>query len=133
MRQAGGVLIADSRPGGGSTFSVFLPRVEDLPGAIEATPPLVPAVTVGGSETVLVVDDEEVVRDIAVRALPIRCTAVYQTMYEKASASSDDAAISIQLVPEIGRQFVAMSEPAVKEVYSAAPMIIDQPLMTRGE
>ena len=69
VRQAGGVLIADSRAGAGSTFSVFLPRVEDLPGAVEATPQAEPALAPGGSETVLVVDDEEAVRDIAVRAL----------------------------------------------------------------
>ena len=70
---------------------------------------------------------------IAVRALPIRWTAVYQTMYEKASASRDEPAINIQLIREIELQLVAINEPAVKEVYSAAPMIIYQPLMTSGE
>ena len=72
VRQAGGVLVADSRRGAGSTFSVLLPRVDEAPGDIEITPQLVPAATGEGTETVLVVDDEEVVRDIAVRALRSR-------------------------------------------------------------
>ena len=52
-------------------------------------------------------------------------------MLAKASASSDEPAISIQLITEIELQLVAINVPAVKEVSSAAPMI-DQPLMTAG-
>ncbi len=72
VRQAGGSISADSRRGEGSTFTVLLPRVDDVPGGVEMTPVAVPAAGGEGTETVLVVDDEELVRDIAVRALRAR-------------------------------------------------------------
>jgi len=72
VRQAGGSVSADSRPGEGSTFTVLLPRVDELPGRVEATPASVAAAGGEGDETLLVVDDEALVRDIAVRALRAR-------------------------------------------------------------
>jgi signal transduction histidine kinase/CheY-like chemotaxis protein len=72
VRQAGGSVSANSRPGEGSTFTVLLPRVNEPPGRVEATPASVAAAGGEGDETVLVVDDEAPVRDIAVRALRAR-------------------------------------------------------------
>ncbi len=72
VRQAGGSIGADSRPGAGATFTVLLPRVDEVPGRLEATPVAVPAAGGEGDETVLVADDEALVRDIAVRALRAR-------------------------------------------------------------
>jgi CheY-like chemotaxis protein len=72
VRQAGGSIGAESRPGAGSTFTVLLPRVDEVPGRLEATPASVPAAGGEGDETVLVADDEALVRDIAVRALRAR-------------------------------------------------------------
>jgi two-component system, cell cycle sensor histidine kinase and response regulator CckA len=57
-----------SEPGRGTTFKVFLPRStgeEESAEAAEASD----QVSVSGSETVLVVEDEPVVRSLAVRAL----------------------------------------------------------------
>jgi signal transduction histidine kinase/CheY-like chemotaxis protein len=73
VRQAGGAIGADSRPGAGSTFTVLLPSVDGPPGHPEPAPAAL-AVADGeeGTESVLVVDDEVLVRDIAVRGLRAR-------------------------------------------------------------
>jgi signal transduction histidine kinase/ActR/RegA family two-component response regulator len=68
VKQAGGHVWVYSDPGRGTTFKVFLPRVtEDEELSLEAEGPELGAV--GGSETVLVVEDEPLVRSLAVRAL----------------------------------------------------------------
>jgi signal transduction histidine kinase/CheY-like chemotaxis protein len=72
VRQAGGAIEVESLPGEGARFTIYLPRVHEVPGVPEALPPSVPAALGEGTETVLVVDDEPLVRDIAVRALRSR-------------------------------------------------------------
>jgi len=61
VRQAGGSVRVDSEPGLGTTFRIYLPCA-----AAEAEPPLVhdPPEPEGGSETVLVAEDSEPVREL---------------------------------------------------------------------
>ena len=66
VRQAGGFIWVYSEVGEGTTFKVYLPRVVSPTDAIEETPP---PVDLRGSETVLVAEDNEQVRRLAVRAL----------------------------------------------------------------
>jgi two-component system, cell cycle sensor histidine kinase and response regulator CckA len=59
VKQSGGVVRVSSEPGQGTTVKVFLPRVEGYqPAAIEAP------TSVRGEETVLIVEDEDGVREL---------------------------------------------------------------------
>jgi two-component system cell cycle sensor histidine kinase/response regulator CckA len=67
VKQSGGHVSVYSEPGVGTTFKVYLPRVEDAPEKNRA--PAVHAALVGGTETILVVEDEEAVRRLTCRSL----------------------------------------------------------------
>jgi CheY-like chemotaxis protein len=67
VTQSGGQVEAETEQGRGSVFSVYLPAVTAQPRAPAATPPAAPFG--GGTETVLLVEDEEVVRNLARRVL----------------------------------------------------------------
>ncbi len=67
VAQSGGYISVESEPGKGSAFKVYLPRLS--PG-VEAAPPAEPAPTkIQGTETVLLVEDEDIVRTLAVQIL----------------------------------------------------------------
>jgi PAS domain S-box-containing protein len=64
VKQSGGFIWVYSEPGQGATFKIYLPRVEQLAHApVAATP--APAPVRGGTETVLVAEDEAPVRAVA--------------------------------------------------------------------
>jgi PAS domain S-box-containing protein len=67
VEQSGGWVRVDSRPGEGSVFQVYLPRVDGVAEAGAAAPPQVDLP--GGAETVLVVEDQTEVRRLALRIL----------------------------------------------------------------
>jgi PAS domain S-box-containing protein len=62
VKQSGGYVWVYSEPGKGSTFKVYLPRVEGVPAAAY---PARPAAPPRGDETILLVEDEELVRKLA--------------------------------------------------------------------
>ena len=62
VKQSGGYIFAHSESGAGTTFRIYLPKVLDpagQPGVAKQ-----PQVATGGSETVLLVEDEESVREL---------------------------------------------------------------------
>jgi PAS domain S-box-containing protein len=70
VKQSDGFIWCHSEPGRGTTFEIFLPERVGLPEPAERSGPA-PAAA-GGGETVLVVEDEEAVRRMAVRTLAAR-------------------------------------------------------------
>jgi CheY-like chemotaxis protein len=62
VEQSGGTIWVYSEVGVGTTFKIYLPKVE--PGAIEASEPPPAVVWPGGSETILLVEDEGAVRQL---------------------------------------------------------------------
>jgi two-component system cell cycle sensor histidine kinase/response regulator CckA len=66
VKQSGGYILVESEPGQGTTFEVFFPRIFD---AVEPAEPLTPNTATHGTETILVVEDDPQVREVAVRSL----------------------------------------------------------------
>jgi CheY-like chemotaxis protein len=67
VKQSGGFIWVESAPGKGTTFEVYLPQVSEA--AQSADTVGVPAAALRGTETILVVEDEVGVRDLACRFL----------------------------------------------------------------
>jgi two-component system, cell cycle sensor histidine kinase and response regulator CckA len=69
VRGCGGAIWAESTPGSGTTFHVLLPRVEAAPAGADGPAAAARPADEGHGETILVVDDEEPVREFVGRAL----------------------------------------------------------------
>jgi PAS domain S-box-containing protein len=69
VKQSGGYIVVESAPGKGSAFQIFLPRDPETPRVEVAPSKVVPA---RGRETILLVEDEDVVRELARETLQER-------------------------------------------------------------
>jgi NO-binding membrane sensor protein with MHYT domain/CheY-like chemotaxis protein len=67
IKQSGGTVSVYSEPNRGSTFKLYLPQV--MEGALEAGEAVLPSAAAEGSGTILLAEDEEVVRTLAARVL----------------------------------------------------------------
>jgi two-component system, cell cycle sensor histidine kinase and response regulator CckA len=67
VKQSGGQIGVDSAPGRGTTFTIDLPRTEEAPDDAHVDDPA--SRSVAGSETILIVDDNEAVRGVTGRTL----------------------------------------------------------------
>jgi CheY-like chemotaxis protein len=86
MKQSGGHITVYSEEGKGTTFRLYLPRVSDVVGAKEER--LEPPASAGGSETILVVEDNAGLRRIVVRQLG-------EAGYHVLEAPDADAAMTV--------------------------------------
>jgi two-component system, cell cycle sensor histidine kinase and response regulator CckA len=62
VKQSGGYIWADSEPGRGTTFRIYLPRTAEAPLSNKPAPEL--AESLSGTETILVVEDADPVREL---------------------------------------------------------------------
>ncbi len=67
VKQSGGWIWVYSEPGHGTTFKVYLPRVGEA--AAPAAPSLTPPASLRGSETILVVEDDEMIRNLVQKVM----------------------------------------------------------------
>src|SRR5271166_4087990 len=91
MKQSGGHVAVYSEPGKGTTFRLYLPRMQET-AAVQADPLEAPA-SRGGSETILVVEDNAALRRVMVRQLG-------EAGYRVLEAPDADAAMTIIESPE---------------------------------
>jgi CheY-like chemotaxis protein len=108
VKQSGGYIWVYSEPGQGSVFKVYLPqaRVEAAPEEPAAGAPQAPA---GGSETILVIEDEDIVRHLACRGLRDHGYHVVEARngaqalrYIREHPGTIDLVISDVVMPEMG-------------------------------
>jgi two-component system cell cycle sensor histidine kinase/response regulator CckA len=86
IKQSRGYIFAQSAVGKGTTFRIYLPRVDD---AVQASAPIAATKSArGGTETVLLVEDEESVRELVKETLESKGYKVLQ-------AEQGDAALNI--------------------------------------
>jgi PAS domain S-box-containing protein len=120
VRQSGGQIQVSSRPGEGSTFTLYLPRV-DSHGRSGAALPGMPEPVPGGTETVLVVEDEEAVRHLICRVLRAKGYRVLEAPHAEAAlllagsmAAPIDLLVTDMVMPGIGGTALATELVAVR-------------------
>jgi two-component system, cell cycle sensor histidine kinase and response regulator CckA len=146
VKQSGGFIWVYSEPGEGTTFKIYLPQVEK-PVDVAAAPP--PRSARGGTETVLVVEDEEVVRDLIGRDLTGRGYSILTAGTGRealAVAAGHDGAIDLVVtdvvMPEMGglelMQRLTAARPGIKVVYmsgyterAVADGVVPRPLLQK--
>jgi len=107
VKQSDGFVWVYSEPGLGSTFKIYLPRVSV--GGTAAAESVRAGVTRGGSETVLIVEDEDMVRSLASRTLREHGYTVLEARHGvdalrqlEVQPSAVDLVISDVVMPEMG-------------------------------
>jgi PAS domain S-box-containing protein len=85
VKQSGGYIWVYSEPGKGTTFKVYLPRVT---AQVDSKPEVMQLPAAGkGSETILLVEDEEAVRELATRILSAKG---YSVVAAKSTREAED-------------------------------------------
>ncbi len=145
IKQHRGDIGVASAPGRGTTFQIYLPR---LTGTFKAPlrRPSKPRTAVGGDETILVTEDEDIVRKISVRALEKRGYHVIQARdaqealkLSKAHSGPIDLLLTDVVMPGMTGQELAaevkLTRPGTRILYMSGysrEMITRQGVMESG-
>ena len=117
VKQSGGWIFADSKPGKGASFSIYFPvHASGAPSRIATPPPrsLPKPADMWGTGTILLVEDEDMVRAVAERALT-------RQGYTVLTAENGEAAL--QLLETSGRPDLLISDVVMP--------VMDGPTMVR--
>jgi len=126
VKQSGGYVWVYSEPGEGSVFKVYLPVAQpEQPGQPTRKQP---EASKDGSETILVIEDEDVVRNLACRGLRDHGYSVVEArngvqalQYIEQHPGTVDLAISDVVMPEMGGrelgQSLARAEPSLPVLF----------------
>jgi len=126
VKQSGGYIWVYSEPGQGATFKVYLPRVEPGGEPLAARPS--PARALGGTETILLAEDEAAVRNLARRVLEkhgykllLAATGRDGVQLATQHAGPIDLLVTDVVMPEMGgrelAQRLAALQPGLKVLY----------------
>jgi two-component system, cell cycle sensor histidine kinase and response regulator CckA len=126
VKQSGGYVWVYSEPGEGSVFKIYLPAAQ--PEQPDEPPPEQQGTPEGGSETILVIEDEDVVRHLACRGLRDHGYSVIEArngvlalQYVAQHPGAVQLVISDVVMPEMGgRQFgqaLARVEPTLPVLF----------------
>lgn len=144
VKQSGGYIWVDSEPGKGADFMVFLPQVEKV--ATISKENIMSETAMPGNETILLVEDEEAVRELTVKILEMNGYSVIEAkdgaeafeIYEESSGKIDLLITDVVMPRMSGRELaekIKQINPEIRVLFSSGysddrNMMRDQNLKT---